>query len=199
MRLRLTKHLLREAARRVLELGGEEVRLKAGAGIVPGARLEVLEDGRPVRTISVRTSLDREVGLMRNEKGDWRTIRNVNEVLVAAPSEDGATIEVTSFTPDVLIEAFNDALDKRPKLKRDYRLPLFIPLDDKRGRRIGAILKGLKAKSTWQKTITPDEEMLRKGAEKFSKRSFIERVKREFAELNGVEVSKVVVEFRIVA
>jgi hypothetical protein len=47
--------------------------------------------------------------------------------------------------------------------------------------------------------MKPDEEMLRKSAEQSSARSFIERVKREFYEINGVDVSKVVVEFRIVA
>jgi hypothetical protein len=32
-----------------------------------------------------------------------------------------------------------------------------------------------------------------------SQKEFVERVKREFAELNGVDVSKVIVEFRIIS
>jgi hypothetical protein len=198
--LKLTKQLLREAGRAVLERRGEHVDLKPGPGVVPGARLLVSVDGvKTSRTVSVRTSQDRELGLMRNDKGDWRTIGNVAEVLVAAPAEDNTSIEVMSFTPEVLINAFNNALNKRPKLKRDQRLPLFLPLDDKRLRRSGAVISGLKDKSTWRETITPDDDMLRKSAEKFSSRSFVDRVKREFAELNGVDVSRVTVEFRILS
>jgi hypothetical protein len=74
-----------------------------------------------------------------------------------------------------------------------------MPLDTKRLRSTGAIIPGLKEKSIWRKIMKPDEEMLRKSAEQSSARSFIERVKREFYEINGVDVSKVVVEFRIVA
>jgi hypothetical protein len=64
-------------------------------------------------------------------------------------------------------------------------------------RRTGAVTPGLKEKSRWQEIITPDEEMLRKGYEQLSARGFIERVKREFAEINGVDVSKVKVRFEI--
>jgi hypothetical protein len=74
-----------------------------------------------------------------------------------------------------------------------HRLPLFIPLDDKRLRRTGAVTPGLKEKSQWREIITPDEEMLRKG----TARGFIERVRREFADINGVDVSKVKVHFAI--
>jgi hypothetical protein len=197
--MKLTKHVLREAARRVLERRGDLVSPKPGAGIVPGARLTAEKAGSKPRTVSVRTSVDRELGLMRNERGRWRTISKVDEVLVAVPSDDKTSVEVMSFDPNLLKEIFDEALNKRPNLKKDYRLPLFIPLDDKRLRRTGAVTPGLKEKSQWQEIITPDEEMLRKGTEQSSARGFIERVKREFAEINGVDVSKVIVEFRIVA
>jgi hypothetical protein len=104
-----------------------------------------------------------------------------------------------SFKPNTLIDIFNDALNKRPNLKSDYRIPVFMPLETKRLKSTGAIISGLKKESEWSDLIKPDEEMLRKSAEQLSARSFIERVKREFAEINGVDVSKVVVEFRIVA
>ena len=67
--MKLTKHVLRKAARRVLERRGNEVTPKPGAGIVPGARLTAKKSGSKPRTVSVRTSLVRELGLMRNEQG----------------------------------------------------------------------------------------------------------------------------------
>lgn len=194
--MKLTKHIMRVAARLVLERGGNPVSLKPGAGIVPGARLTV-GTGPVSRTVSVRTSRHRELALMRNDKGDWRTIGNVDEVLVAVPSEDKSCVEVMSFDPNLLKEIFDHALTQRPDLKTEYGLPLFIQLDDKRSRRAGSVTRGLKEQSQWREVITPDEEMLRKAAEQFSARGFIERVKKEFAEINGVDVSKVTVHFGI--
>ena len=134
---------------------------------------------------------------MRNENGNWRTVTKVQEVLVAVPSDDKTTVEVMSFKPELLIKVFSAALDAKPNLKKDYRLSVFIPLDDKRMRRTGAVIPGLKAKSDWIEVIKPDDEMLRRSAERFSTRSFIEKVKQEFADLNGVDVSEVFVDFRI--
>jgi hypothetical protein len=195
--MKLTKHVLRVAARRVLERRGDVVSLKPGAGIVPGARLTAAVPGSEPRTISVRTSLVRELGLMRNDKGHWRTINKVDEVLVAVPSDDKTSVEVMSFDPNLLEPIFDAALDKRPSLKKDHRLPLFIPLDDKRLRRTGAVTPGLKEKRQWREIIAPDEEMFRKGKEQSSVRGFVERVRREFAEINGVDVSKVKIHFSI--
>jgi hypothetical protein len=117
--MKLTKHVLREAARRALERRGDVVSPKPGAGIVPGARLTAVTGSEP-RTVSVRTSLNRELGLMRNDRGRWRTINKVDEVLVAVPSDDKLFVEVMSFDPNLLTQIFNDALDKRPNLKKDY-------------------------------------------------------------------------------
>jgi len=194
--MKFSKQLLRDAARAVLERRGERVSLKHGPGIVPGARLIASVDGaQPSRTVSVRTSQDRQVGLMRNEKGNWRTIAKVDEVLVAASSEDGTAVEVLSFKPQVLADAFDDALGKRPNLKRDHRLPLFIPLDDKRSRRAGEIITGLKRKCSWQETFAPNEQMLRRNPEKLSR--LIADVRDEFARLSGVDASRVIVAFNI--
>jgi hypothetical protein len=146
--------------------------------------------------VGVRTSFERGLGLARDKTGRWR-ISDVDEVLVAVPTDDKTSVEVMSFDPKLLIKIFDDALNQRPNLKEDYRLPVFMPLDKKRLRSTGAIIPGLKEKSVWRKIMKPDEEMLRKSAEQSSARSFIERVKREFAEINGVDVSKVTVHFGI--
>ena len=91
---KIRKRHLRGCARVALERMGHRVELKAGAGIVPGARLHAFH-GSEAREIAVRTSLDREVGFTRHPDGRWITIPTVDEIVVAVPSaEDPSSAEV---------------------------------------------------------------------------------------------------------
>jgi hypothetical protein len=192
---KIRKRHLRECARVALEGRGLRVEMKTGAGIVPGARLRTFH-GSEAREIAVRTSLDREVGFNRHPDGRWITIPTVDEIVVAVPStEDPSSAEVLSFDREVVIDACNAALSaqKRQYPELSHKAPIFIALDTSDKGRSSKVASGLTAKAKWRISIplgtvrTPRVE------------SFIERVKREFADLNGVDVSRVVVEFTIKA
>jgi hypothetical protein len=194
--MRVSKEILRVCARIALEDDGYEVSFKPGPGVVAGSRLSIAK-GSTTRTVAVRTSLDRELGLVRRSDGQWRTITKVGEVIVSAPSNNQNQVEILSFDPKLLAEIFDDAVKAKGDQRSDFRLPVFIPLDDKESK-FGSVLRGLSTRAQWRKAITPNEDMLRRASQARGL-GFIERVKREFAELNGVDVSKVVVDFRIIA
>jgi hypothetical protein len=196
--MKIRKTRLRECAREVLEDRGFRVVLKGGPGIMPGGRLRAFKDGEK-REVAVRTSLDREVGLTRHPDGSWMTLPNVDEVLVAAPAlDDPESAEVLSFDPEVLIRLFDQELAGREKHDPalSYKAPIFLALDPPARTGSGRMGSGLKERAQWHTTI-PLASVARRRQERGE--SFVERVKREFAELNGVDVSKVVVEFRIIA
>jgi hypothetical protein len=198
---KIRKRHLRGCARVALERMGHRVELKSGAGIVPGARLRTFH-GSEAREIAVRTSLDREVGFTRRPDGRWITIPAVDEIVVAVPSaEDPSSAEVLSFDREVMIHACNAALAAR---KREYpelshKAPIFIELDSSDKADSPDVASGLKAKAKWRTSVPLAAVRTHKSASVPPAESFIERVKREFAELNGVDVSKVVVEFKIIA
>jgi len=130
------------------------------------------------------------------------TIPNVDEIVVAVPSaEEPSSAEVFSFDREVMINACNAALAAR---KKEYpelsdKAPIFIALDRVAGGRFPEATSGLKAKAKWRTSVPLAAVPTRNNTSDPLKESFIERVKREFAELNGVDVNKVVVEFKIVA
>lgn len=194
------KRQLRECARIALQARGLRVQLRPGAGIVPGARLRTFL-GADERQVAVRTSLGREVGFARNPDG-WATITKVDEVVVAVPSaDDPDAAEVLGFDRKVLIEACDAALAARRKKypKLSSSAPIFIAIDGakaKAGRKQDALadLVDLKSKANWTTHVPLSAASEHRAAE-----PFIERVKREFAELNGVDVSKVVVVFKVVS
>jgi hypothetical protein len=197
----MRKRHLRECARVALEHKGDRVELKTGAGIVPGARLRTFQGSQSCE-VAVRTSLDREVGFNRHPDGRWTTIPNVDEIVVAVPSaEDPNSAEVLSFDPDVVIEACNAALaaQKKQYPKLSHKVPIFIALDPAPKGKSSGVASGLKAKAKWRTSVLLAAVGTPKIAAMPRTESFIERVKREFADLNGVDVSKVVVEFRIIA
>jgi hypothetical protein len=128
------------------------------------------------------------------------TIPKVDEVIVVVPSaQDPASAEVFSFQPAVMLEAFDQALSAHKKRQPElsHKAPIFVALDDRRRGRSTDIIPGLKGKAQWHTTV-PLASVPRPGnSATEAPLGFVERVKREFAELNGVDVSKVVVEFRI--
>ena len=58
---------------------------------------------------------------------------------------------------------------------------------------------GLKTKAIWKHVLPLDAPILQEATKAETGVEFITRVKREFAERNGVDVSMVAVEFRIVS
>ena len=106
-----------------------------------------------------------------------------------------------SFDREVVIDACNAALAAR---KTEYpglshKAPIFIALDTSDKGNSPDVASGLKAKAKWRTSVSLAAVRTRKSASAPPAESFIERVKREFAELNGVDVSKVVVKFKIIA
>ncbi len=198
--MKLRKSLLRECARVALEQRGFTVELISGAGIVPGARLRARKDSDDERDIAVRTSLDREVGLTRNLDGHWATIPRMDEVIVVVPAaDDPGSAEVFSFAPEAIIQAFDAALKARQKERPDFspKAPIFLALDEASRGRPADMVQGLKTKAQWQ-TLVPLASVPRHQlSQTASAVGFIERVRQEFADLHGVDVSKVTVEFRI--
>jgi hypothetical protein len=197
---RIRKRHFRECARIALEGRGLRVELKAGAGIVPGARLRTFR-GSEAREVAVRTSLDREVGFTRHPDGSWVTIPAVDEIVVAVPSaEEPGSAEVLCFDREVMIDTCNAALAARKKEypQLSHKAPIFIALDTSNEGHPPNDPSSLKAKAKWRTSVPLATGRTRNRAS-LRAESFIEQVKREFAELNGVDVSKVVVEFRIIA
>ena len=195
--MRITKQQLRDGALQAVENRHYAPVPVSGPGIVPGARLKPTAGPAAGKQLAVRTSKDREVGLLRREdNGKWRTIPKMHEVIVAVPSlTNPESIEVLCFDAKTVIELFDAAVEKAGSRAQSYKTPVFVALEDpKKGS--SALAGGLGAKAKWREEIP-----LPSIAAKLTDQSdgFIERVKREFAERNGVDVAKVVVEFRIVA
>ncbi len=195
----VTKSQLRACARTALEHRGFSVELIPGAGVVPGVRLKATK-GLETLTIAVRSSLRRAIGLMRDVDGRWKTIPNVDEVVAVTPAvDDSRSVEVLGFDPKVLITIFDAALafqlKRYPRLSK--KAPIFVSLD--KGRRGGATksISNLKAQAKWSLILSLDSTTVSENFRSDAINGFIERVKREFAELNGVDVSKVRVDFHI--
>ena len=193
---KLTRTLLRKAASVVLEtecgyrVDADEIR----QGVAQGARLIAIKGSQSLR-VAVRTSLSRKIRLMRRDDGEWRTIPDVDLVVVAVPADRRSTaIEVLGFKPDDITKSFNAALEGL-KTKRDAGFPVVVALDEKTRR--GAAAAGLKTKAIWKHVLPLDAPTLREATKAETGAEFINRVKREFAERNGVDVSMVIVEFRI--
>jgi hypothetical protein len=193
------KQDLREIGRMALEKSADpppQIRQVRGPGIIGGSRLKVVADGSCERTGAVRTSLARELGFARRPKGSWVTLPNVDEVVVVVPSADEVDdAEALAFDAQILIEAFDAALaaQKKDRLGLFSTAPVFIALDGDL-----SVTSGLKRKAKWRMVI-PRSALSSRRKVNASTNAFVDRVKREFAEMNGVDVSKVVIEFKIIA
>lgn len=191
LKMRITKTQLRACARTALEeRRGYSVKVDKGQGFVPGARLTAIKGTKELK-VAVRTSLDREIGLMRDQDGNWRTIPKVAMVVVAVPAvDDPALVEVFGFDPKILKREFDAALaaqrERHPDLS--HKAPIFVSLD-----KVSGVISGLKRKKEWREVLPINSVSPQRNATI----GFIERVKREFAELMGVDVSKVTVDFHI--
>jgi hypothetical protein len=193
--MKITKEILRKSARLALEQEGYETDLAPGPGIVPGAQLNARKDGQ-ILLVAVRTSLDREVGLLRTDNGKWRTIPKVDLVAVAVPAKDDqAAVEVLVFHKDVFIEFVNATVkivEKDNKNRARFKAPIFIALDDSKKTRTREAREGLGSKAFLPAIIPLTHPALHKARlASQDSHAFIERAKREIAEYFGVDASNV--------
>jgi hypothetical protein len=187
------RQILRRCARDAMEELGYSVRQVTAARVVPGARLQVKKSGDPIRRVAVRTSMDRKVGLTRDPAtGKWRTIPSAHLVVIAVPAQNNPECaEVFGFDPKVIIRAFDalerKALSGKPKGKAS-KSPLFIALDHQLDDK-NDLRSNLKRKSVWSTIVAlkPQGRPVDRNAE------FADRIKREFAELNAVDIGNVTV------
>jgi hypothetical protein len=200
--MKIKKEFLRESARLALRVKGYAVELASGPGIIPGARLNAAKDGTS-SLVAVRTSLDREVGLLRNQYGTWRTIPKMDLVIVAAPANDVQAVDVFAFDPDVLMSVFNATVaivEKNKRNKARFKAPIFVALDDVKNSRTREVRAGLKEQAAWRVQIPLDHSALRtlpiSGLD--PKAQFFDRLKQEVADFIGVDISKIVLEIRII-
>src|ERR1700716_1686739 len=110
--MKIKKEQLRKGARAALvERGYSDIELISGPGIVPGARVNAVKDGK-TWSIAVRTSSDREVALSRTPTGAWRTVsrKDLDLVLVAVPATDVLAVDVFAFAPKFLLQVFKAAV-----------------------------------------------------------------------------------------
>ena len=191
----LKRRLLRRAAKLILEKElGFRVEIERGQrGVATGARLSATKGSQTI-TVAVRSSLSRRVKLMRTKEGTWQTIPEMDLVVVAVPANRASTaIEVLGFEPPEFLKAFDGALKTLPK-SSDPDFPVVVSLDESSssGHSLGSMAR-------WRHVLSLDAPELRNVAENQSETGFVERVKREFAEIAGVDVSEVSVEFKIIS
>jgi hypothetical protein len=200
--MKIKRAQLRQSARLALaEKGYSDIELIHGPGLVSGARLHAKKEGKPCR-IAVRTSSDREVALLRTSVGEWRTIHDVDLVVVAVPADDTPAAEVLAFDPKILIKVFDarvQAIEKNKRDKSRFKVPVFVRLDDVKASMTKAAVVGLKKECRWQVFIplgklstqppVSDGEAHRAG--------FYEQIKKQIADFNGVDIGKVDLQIRI--
>ena len=199
---------LRRAAEHALRAQGWSVDVVRGSG---GARLKIRR-GAEALNVAVRTSSDRWVGWMRVNGGQqWRGMRDADLIVVAALA-GRTTAEVYGFDPFVFEQSYNANLAARlANGALSDHAPVFVCIDPVAPSR-GAASAGadLASRALWRTEVqlfgddTPSSTMTvtdsltsPTSAEHDVTESFIDRVRREFAERNGVSVEKVAVEFKI--
>jgi hypothetical protein len=198
--MRKTKALMRKTGEKDLVDRGYTVIPRSGQGLLPGARLKATKDGVSYE-VAVRTSYERVVSFTRHTDGQWRTLPKVDLVIVVVPAEnDSEKIEALTFSRETMTDVFDEALRALRRQKREpaYGIPIFVPLDTQNKKNFGHPVAGLKTKTMWVPSVFGDAELSALRLQNIDQ-NFIDRVKREFAEINNVDVSKVFVEFRIVA
>lgn len=201
----MQRRVLRACAQAALQRLKFQVEVRKRPRVAPGGRLTVRR-GPEKLEVAVRTSSKRDVTLLRGDDGKWKTIPGVDLVVVAVPTEHSQeSVDVFGFDPPSMLELFDRAAafqrKRNPAVSEE--LPICVALDSGRSKGFGKAISGLKDKAKWSETVAIDDSILAsakklEGVKKGdSTIGFVERVKRELAELMGVDVSKVEVTFRI--
>ena len=193
------KSILRGVVPSVLEGQGYAVASQSGQGLLPGSRLLATKKGKQL-DVAVKILLERRMSFTKQSATKWRTLGSVDLVVAVAPvGGDSDDIEVLAFDAEILTSRFDEAWKILEKANRalSFETPIFVPLDEVSRKNLGHNIANLKAVADWSNRLSLANVTERSAAA--VPETFIDRVKREFAEKNGVDVSKVVVEFRIVS
>jgi hypothetical protein len=189
----MKKETLRAAAKLALARKFQDVRVGKAQGVIPGARLQYIDSGANQQA-AVRTSNDREVGLLRDRHGEWRTLSKVQLVLVAVPAKsDDELIEVLAFDPSQLKRVFDDVVKRTEKGRRSptrFKAPIFLPLDAVKGKRE----QGLRALSEWTETIA-EADVPEAAVTESDSLSAVEAIRDGIAKGLGVDASRVELTF----
>jgi hypothetical protein len=188
---KINKELLRQAASVALTDRGFKVAFLNGPGIVRGARLTIEEKGANPKTVAVRTSREREVGLLRQRSGkNWQTISRVDEVVVAVPdAEDAAKIEVLGFEPDLLSAVFDAAAQGRELTANAHKAPFFVSLDRQTKSLAGDTIPSLLSQASWRRHVALQRLVENNPAATNMAAVLIEQFKRDLlSELNASEI-----------
>jgi hypothetical protein len=191
------KSLLRQIGREALENEGYETTVKRGQGLLPGARLIARKDGEHF-VVAVRTSHERVLSFTMQTNSQWRTLENVDMVLAVVPAaKNSEIVEVFAFDSTALKARFDIASKGLERVDRSssFEMPIFIPIDKESRKNVGHTVSNLKEIKLWSFNVSAAAMKVKASGDNAG--TFIDRVKREFAERNEVDVSKVVVEFRI--
>jgi hypothetical protein len=194
---RVPKHRQRLLVRAELTRRGLAVEDVTGRGLLPGARLSVTHERKTLR-VAVKCSFERALGFGRDADGDWRPLINVDWIVAIVPAAGVSDdLQIYCFDASYLIEAYDNALSEMKRARRapSLEMPIYIPLDRRSRKNVGHSEVGLAERAMWSSLVEGAGELPPIAAQE----SFIEKVKREFAEINNVNVEKVSVEFRIIS
>jgi hypothetical protein len=194
---RMKKSAMRGLVPSVLaDRGLQDVRARSSQGLLPGSRLIAKRDGQEI-DVAVKASLERSVSFTKQSKSRWRTASAVDLVVAVVPALNAQNIEVLAFDAPPLVAMFEKAWKALEKAGRSlsFEIPIFVPLDEVSRKNVGHDIANLKALAIWSVHLSPEEARARSSME--SPETFYDRIKREIAERNGVDVSKVEFEFRI--
>ena len=201
MKKTVSKDLLRQAAANILAVkGGFKVEERTGKGIRPGARWSAKPSKGPAIEVAVRTGRERSLGFSRLSDGNWRTFQGVQLVLCVVPAEKSADdFDVFAFDSKTLGIWFGKALEALEKAARapELHVPIFIALDEKSKKNLGHNIGGLKDEAVWSASISKKQIEDQSPSEDLEE--LIDRIKRELAKRNKVDVSRVSVELRMLA
>jgi hypothetical protein len=187
---------LRELGKVALEQLGFAVQVKSKLGVASGAQL-VGTKGSETRSFAVRACLNRRVQGVRHMDGTWKTLPDVDEVVVVAPSRDNpAVIEVLGFDPEVVVQALDSALaDQRDRgLPPPHDEPVFVSLDQRNPRGRDSAIPGLKREAKWLRALPIS---LAEDPNPEKKTGIRERLRREVAAWADVDVGDVAIDIRI--
>jgi hypothetical protein len=194
---RMKKSAMRGLVPSVLaDRGLQDVRARSSQGLLPGSRLIAKRDGQEI-DVAVKASLERSVSFTKQSKSRWRTASAVDVVVAVVPALNAQNIEVLAFDAPPLVAVFEKAWKALEKAGRSlsFEIPIFVPLDEVSRKNVGHDIANLKALAIWSVHLSAEEARARSSME--SPETFYDRIKREIAERNGVDVSKVEFEFRI--
>jgi hypothetical protein len=179
------------------EHGFENIRVISQQGVLRGARLLAVRDGHEVE-IAVKATLERAISFTKQSKARWRTASAVDLVVAVVPAPNSReAIEVHIFESKAIVEEFDKAWKALQAAGRSlsFEIPIFIPLDKVSRKNVGHDIADLKARARPMIPLNAEEIKARSSSE--TTQTFYDRVKQEFADKVGVDVSKVEVEFRI--